>query len=556
MKTILTTLLFLSMPLSSVSFAQSSSDVLLNQLGETPPEPDKAVDDKPSAKTAVEHVAQSAPVKMRVKPPQDVFQKQLEIKAYRQEDLPFDVNQWVQDVIYADFSKAAHLWTAIQGQITDKFRFEADATQLYLLWKLGLNQTFFDEWIRALAIPGYSKSPPELALEDLVTPGLDGWLLRSPVVLSPSQVTVLERHSAEKPFLLTLMAWDALQHHTKLADILKHLPASNKLAPLLAEREVYSRAQAHDLKGAAWALKNYLEPAVLAAHDPELTVHQDQTIARILYQAGQMPAAQVFYEKIPNQSAAYLSAREELAWVYLRLADMSKLRGQIKALTLPIFRDRFQPEVFLLRAVSDLKMCFYDELDRDLNDFSRSNASWAKKIDGALASSAVPAPDTMDIYSTLSVRGRSSLDAELKRLTALGEQSIGAALPAVGWQRHWKDYITQVRTAAEESRKFQNDQFARQWKNERNALSEAIRKMRFVKVEYMSQVRQLSSAPGLDTKTMVASASATASEVVGSDTRQLTFPIENDVWSDELFKMRSAAQAQCVKKAKHEKGDL
>ncbi len=543
-------LVLLALLFSSAGFAQSSSDVLLNQLGETPPEAPKTHDifaapkRNGSIKAAV----------VRVKPPQDEFQKQLELKAYRQENLPFEVNQWVEHVLYSDYAKAAHLWTAIQTQVPPNFMLEAEATQIYLLWKLGLNQTFFNEWIQALADAEYAKSEPEYALESLVTPGLDAWLMRSPILLSPSQLTVLQRVSANKHFLLTLLAWDALLHRTDLAPLLKRLPAANRLTPLLAEREVLHRTLAHDLKGAAWALKNYLEPAVLAAHDPEMTVHLDLTIARILYQAGQMKPAQDFYEKIPNQTASYLEAREELSWVYLRQGDMSKLRGQIKALASPLFKDRFQPEVFLLRAVSNLKMCFYDDLDRDLTDFSRSNGVWAKRIDEALASTIPPQPAKLDQYSALGVRAKSVLEAEVKRLSALGDQSVGAALPAVGWQRHWKDYLTQAQTAMEEAKKFQSDQFSRQWKNERSALSEAIRKMRFVKVEYLSQVRQLSTSQTLDSKSMLASNSATvpasAREVVGAaENGQMNFPIDSDIWSDELFKMRSAAQALCLNKS-------
>jgi hypothetical protein len=81
-------------------------------------------------------------------------------------------------------------------------------------------------------------------------------------------------------------------------------------------------------------------------------------------------------------------------------------------------------------------------------------------------------------------------------------------------------------------------------------LQEAIRKMRFVKVEYMSQVRQLSATGEMDTKKLVASNtdSAPASAVIKGDSDQLNFPATNEVWSDELFKLRSAAQANCLKK--------
>ena len=414
------------------NFAQTGSDVLLNQLGEKPPEAPVQEQKKSGAPRA--EVSKPVPVvKVRPKPPSDSFQAQLELKAYRQENLPFDVNQWVQDVVYADFAKAAHQWTAIQTQVPEGFRIEAQATQLYLLWKLGLNQTFFNEWIRALANAEFAKSAPAAALEILVTPGFDAWLIKSPVVVSPKQVTTLEKLADDKPLLLTLKAWAALRQGQgrKETALLKKLAPASPLAPLLSEREVYASVKVGDLKGAAWALKNFMEPAVQASKDPELLVKQNVTIARILYQAGQIQAAQGFYERIPNQSNSYLAAREELAWVYLREGDMPKLRGQIKTLASPIFKDRFQPETYLLRAVSDLKMCFYDEVDKDLKDFSRSNTQWAKRIDEALARDVVPQPANPDDYAKLSGRTVALLTSETMKLQALGDQSIGAG-PACG----------------------------------------------------------------------------------------------------------------------------
>ena len=86
-------------------------------------------------------------------------------------------------------------------------------------------------------------------------------------------------------------------------------------------------------------------------------------------------------------------------------------------------------------------------------------------------------------------------------------------------------------------------------------LVEAIRKMRFVKVEYMSQVRQLSVTTGGSASAVGAAVTAQnalpplAAKVVANEPGQLTFPVDNEVWSDEMFKMRSAAQAQCLKKS-------
>ncbi|MGZ3722489.1 MAG: hypothetical protein ACXVA9_06145, partial [Bdellovibrionales bacterium] len=408
------------------------------------------------------------------------------------------------------------------------------------------------QWIKALASHTYADSTPEQTLETLVTPGLDAWLLNSGIIVNQKQQTILERMKASEPFILTLKAYSGFRNVKQSEELLPQLPADNKLTRFVAQTAVYNHVKHNDLKGAAKILRDYFEPAIEASQNAELLAQHDVSIARILYQAGQMKASGIFYQKVPNQSPSYMDAREELSWVYLRLNDMSNLRGEIKALSSPVFKDRFQPETFLLRAVSNLKMCFYDLLDKDLSDFMTSNKVWAKKIDAALATTNTPPPASADEYTLMSVRTSKSIEAEMARLQELGDQSIGAVLPAVGQQKHWKEYYGLAQASLAEAKKRQNEEYVRQWKNQRSALQEAIRKMRFVKVEYMSQVRQLSSAAEVEPSKMVASnsRSAPAAAVVKTEDETQNFPATTEVWSDELFKLRSAAQAQCLKKVK------
>jgi hypothetical protein len=522
---------------ASPAFAQSDADVLLDQLGEKP----------------AQHKVENRKIVSNLSEFQggDAFQQQLWIQIQAAHKVPFDVKQWAQLVLDGEFAHAAHLWTAIQLQIPGPLRQEAEATQLYLLWKLGLNQTFFDQWVRGLADKNFAESNPEQTLETIVTPGLDAWLLRSGVVVNQKAQTVLDTMAATDAFIVTLKAYANMRNPKAAAELLGTLPADNKLTRFLAQTVIYEDVRKGDLKSAARLLKNVIEPVIESSKDMELMAHHDISIARILYQAGQMKAAAQFYRKVPNRSPSYLDAREELSWVYLRTNDMSDLRGEIKALSSPVFKDRFQPETFLLRAVSNLKMCFYDLLDKDLTDFTRSNASWAKKIDQAMAAKSPPAPEQPDVYSQMSARAVQNLEAEIAKVNDLGEKSIGAVLPAVGQQKHWKDYRGGLQAAVEDARKRQSDDYTRQWKNQRSALVEAIRKMRFVKVEYESQVRQLAGSDTIDKTKFVASnaTSIPAAGVTKDVSDQLNFPATSEVWSDELFKLRSAAQAQCLKKA-------
>ena len=522
----------LSLLVSVPCWAQSGADVLLDELAVKP-----AAGSKPT------------PV-LKFGQPKDALQQQLMLEVQNNLNLPFDVRQWAQLVFAGDFAKAAHLWTALQNQIPDGFHNIAVATQLYLLWKLSLHQTFFDEWVRNLAVERYAQSAPEFALESIVTPQMDSWVMTTGVIVSPEQNAILAQLPAGKAFATTLRAWSDLRNEPAAEELMTKISAESKLARYLAQTAVYAHVKSGDLKGAAKILKNYVEPALEASRDLDALAVHDLSIARILYQAGQMAAAREFYQKIPNRSPSYLSAREELSWVELRMGDMAALRGELTALSSPLFKDRFQPEVYLLKSVSDLKMCFYDKVEKDLGEFAQSNSVWAKQIDAALAATTSPAPASLDEYSKMSEISRQNIEKEMKTLVDLGEKSIGAALPAVGPQQHWKDYGDHLRMTMEVAKKRVNDEYRRQWHNQKTVLQEAIRKMRFVKVEYLSQVRTLAAGGTADAKTLVASnsSSAPAEAVVKADDGKLNFSASTEIWPDELFRLRSAAQAQCLKK--------
>ncbi len=532
---------FLSFGFSFHVLAESPSDSLLSQLGD-------GTEEAKVAPATKEVSSAATPVTG------DAFQRYFTTRA-RQETLSIDVRQWAELIHEGKVAQAAHLWTSIQGQLPEDFRHEARAAQLYSLWKLGLDQTFFEQWILSLADPSYMKSAAELTFEQLSTVNLDSWLLNASIVINTKQQTILDRIPANRAFVTTLKAWAQLRSSQQAEAMLKKLPTDSKLTPWLAETAVFEHVKHNDLKGAARVIKNSVEPYISTSRDMDLLARMDLASARILYQAGQLKAAADYYRKIPNQSTSYLAAREELAWVYLRLNDMSHMRGEVEAFFAPALRDRFQPEVYVLRSISDLKMCFYDHVDKDLSDFTKANSVWAKSIDQAMTAATAPVPANPDAYTKLADSAVHNLEAELAKVTRLGEQSIGAALPAVGPQKHWKDYKANLQVALSQAKKNQSDEYARQWKNQRTALQESIRKMRFVKVEYVSQVRSLeastASADAPDKQKLLASNSNSlpASAVNKGEGETLSFPAEGELWPDEFFRLRSAAQTQCLRKA-------
>lgn len=464
--------------------------------------------------------------------------------------LPYEINLWVQRIFRQDFAGAAHLWSVLQPKIPASFANAATGAHLYLLWKLDVPQTFFNEWLDALSDLKYRDSTSELALDQTIAPAFDEWLYQTAPIVSPYQESIIESLDlARGSQYATLRAWTSLRKGAKGQTTLSGLVPSHPLRIALAQTVVLDMIGRGDLGGAARILKQYVEPSLELGKDPYAYAAYDLQIGRMLYQAGSLDGSETFYEKIPNGAPQYLEAREELAWVRLRKGEISKLRGELETLRSDIFNDRFAPEVYLVRAISNLKLCYYDEVEKDFAQFLERNRKWAKQIVQALNAQDPPAPNDKDFFSQLAEKSLGRREAEIARLAVLSRESIAAALPAVGAQVQWENASARVKSAAEATKKQLAAEYRRQWRNRERALSEAIRKMQFVKVELLSQLRYFSKLHQSPSKA-VASEDAKNKERSKTDplasSGERSFPFDGVVWPDELFKLRSFAMGQCL----------
>jgi hypothetical protein len=219
-----------------------------------------------------------------------------------------------------------------------------------------------------------------------------------------------------------------------------------------------------------------------------------------------------------------------------------------------VYRDRFAPEIPLVRSISNLKLCFYPEVEKDFREFTEVNQTWAKKIDQALAAEEIPPPPERDPYSRDAADSLQKRKAETLRLAALGERSISAIVPAVGVQAHWARLRDQSAEREQIAQKNVTREHRRQWVNLKGELKEAIRKFKFVKVELLSQLRDLSREAEQSGDTLMVSQAAALpappqAQLEKTD-QQIAFPFDGVMWPDEMFKLRSVAQAQCLKRGK------
>ena len=200
-------------------------------------------------------------------------------------------------------------------------------------------------------------------------------------------------------------------------------------------------------------MKEEMEPAIHKKNDPKYLGRYYITLGRLLYQAGALDAAEEFYRKVPNSLPEFLNARTELLWVLLRKGDVADLRGELTSLGDELFADRFLPEIYLVRSISNLKLCQYDLLERDFKSFIKNNRQFVQQIPLAVKSKRPPSSGESDFFIEMAKTSLKKKEQEISRLLSLSKESINATLPAVGIQAHWVRAKKQVLISYEEAKK-------------------------------------------------------------------------------------------------------
>jgi hypothetical protein len=225
---------------------------------------------------------------------------------------------------------------------------------------------------------------------------------------------------------------------------------------------------------------------------------------------------------------------------------MDRLRGELTTLATGLFSEKFNPDVYVVFGISNLKLCYYDQVEKNIKDFVESNGRWAKRIQAALASPDPERPLDIDFFSALAESAIEKRQDEAAKVTVFEKKSLAASLPAVGIQTHWTAAREKMQATIEQLKKNRANEYHRQWKNYEAVLMDSIRKMQFVKVEFLSQVRTFSKGEALPEGAKVAAAPAqelTDAKAPGTQ----SFPFDGVIWPDELFHLRGLAQAKCLK---------
>jgi hypothetical protein len=539
--------LLLSLPATAVGSGLSGADLLLRGTQK----------DAPAGLGSMPRAASDAAQSISEFKLDDPFSVQL-YSAWQSErsKLPPEVNHWVVLQLKQDFEGASHLWGGIEAQLPSTFMTPARLAHLRAMIRLGLVQTGIENWMEMLSQapamwvkpgePAALVSALESSWSQLLGRSLDQALLERGFSAPAELDTALSKLDPKSlPSIATLQAAASLRKGEQGRALLDLLPPKHAYKLPLAQTVALALARKGDLASAAMTLKSHAEPALEAQGNLLRVSSHLLQIARFLFQAGLWEESETYLRKIPNSAPEFLPAREELAWVLLRRGDVANLRGEVASLSTPATRTEFHPELPIVRAVSNLKLCSFGAVERDFADFQSTYGNWARRIEQALASSEVPTPQSKDAFTQASERREQTLADESRRLSELHARSLQSSLPSVvGQQAHWKRAGEQISARVEAAKKSVQGEYRRQWKNQKAMLSEAIRKLRFVKIELLHQVRTLSMAqPGAPTTDVISTSQAAPRGAEG----QIVFPLDGVLWPDELFRILGVVEQRCLK---------
>lgn len=466
--------------------------------------------------------------------------------------LPYELNGWMIRVLDRDHKNAAHLWSVVMPEAPASFVSVCRAAYLYSLWNLKLPQTFFEEWMEALEDKRFREGPLARHLESAVAPHLERWVYHSYVKVTPAQKATLEKLvESGRTGVLPILAWASLRSGVSAQSLLPRLTQKHTLRPWLVRSILFDLSRQNRMKEAQELLRR--EKTALK-HKGKNAKSYPLLEARLKYQMGDLKAAENAYLQVPASTPESFSAREEVFWVWLRTGMSVRLRGEVVS-TETLLKERdFAPDVFVVQALSNLKLCYFDRVQTDLMHFRDESSRWGKQIERALSRNEAPYWGK-DLFTQIEEKRLVQLEKEMAAVTALEVESLEGPLPGVGVQPHWTGLRKKLQTLAYTSRNDIKKEYARQWDYRKARLAGSIRRMRFVQAEYTNQLRRFSKSDSAlsedlaETQTAQIEARTEKSRetALAQGESDLSFPVDEVLWEDEIFHIRSAAQTMCLK---------
>ena len=439
------------------------------------------------------------------------------------------INTWVNLVLNKEFIKALDSYQDIISFVPNKFKRTIKASKLYLFHRLGMNTLFIDAWLDLSNHESLLTSEVGLALDHVIGTHTSKWLIDAGVVLTDTQIKLLSNlENIESRVNYSLQAFNALRSGKESLKWIRKIPTSDPLRIELTKSALIDFAKLGELKASAKLIKEVFEPIIEKSNDTNEISNYYITLARLLYQAGAFQASRDYYKLIPEQSKFFFSAQTEVIWVNLRMRDYPAVKGSLETLKMDIFKENFHPEIYLVSAIANLKTCQFTNVKNNFRKFTADNRSWAKKIMANIKSNESKLIED-DFYTINIQKNIKSIKSELNILSKL----VSA--------KSWDIETSFLNTKNNYTLMKLNLENKRRWENRASILDQAIYKMKFVKIEFISRMRDLSLALKDKYEDEISTYAAAPTR-----NNQLKYPHDRVIWSDELFNMTAQVENLCL----------
>lgn len=268
--------------------------------------------------------------------------------------------------------------------------------------------------------------------------------------------------------------------------------------------------------------------------------------ARILFQKNKLSQAIDHYSMISKSSEFWLESIEERAWAYLRLANYDKARSDITTLLASTFKDYVSAEVYVLAAITNLKICDYPQILKDSRFFKERHMQRIREMeqladkgvnthimkildrmdqDGPRLSAAagqlesLPRMALRSVDFSQSIQTRSQLLVEIKKA-----QQLKSRLQILGGNSKLDQLLTQAQKKIQALRTQSIKELKMSARHEVKEYRVMVNKLKLAEVEVIHRLN-------VD-ETLQGKRSDLGEVSQGRDT--LVFPYTDEVWVDEL----------------------
>ncbi|MFT6630172.1 MAG: hypothetical protein ACJAS4_000106 [Bacteriovoracaceae bacterium] len=440
------------------------------------------------------------------------------------------IQDYFDAIFNKDFKAAINLYSNLKTNNKEEERL-LTASRLYVLWKLKLNQSFFNAWLEESNNYDFLNSELGVALDQIISVNPSNWLLTKSIFISKAQLKLVDNIAkSESSFNFSVQAYRNLRKGEEGLVWIQYLKPQDPLRELLAKSAILDFSRKGQLGDAAKIVKEVLEPVLSKTDDLEKISEYYLLLARLLYQAKAYEASERYYSLIPDESMRFLQARVELLWISMRTDDHSVILGELKSLELSIFNEKFLPEVFLVSSMANLQLCQFSKVQDSFNQFIKNNKEFAKELSENLGSESPKQLDQKNGYINRLANSLKYQKNEIKAITStiLEKEESDA-------------YISKLQKDESEIILLKNKEIKQEWKNRQRILEATLRRMRFVKIEFLSKMRRLNGTLANSSEDSVSTLTSAIDK-----TDKLEFPHDGVIFGDELFHYTSRIKNLCL----------